>query len=122
MQRANQFRMVQLIVKLISPEKDVRGLVLALRSVMRGAQQTRGCSFAQIWLPAIEAGPVNYVEEWADAEQLRAQFGSERFLRLLALIETTADRPVVEFRKITNIYGLEYITTADTLPTLRSGV
>ena len=45
--------------------------------------------------------------------------GSERFLHLLALIETTGERPVVEFRTVTRIDGLEYISAAETKPSLR---
>jgi quinol monooxygenase YgiN len=104
--------MVQLIVKLVTPEGDVHELVHALRAVMRGAQQERGCSFAQVCLPAIDPGKVGYVEEWDDTGQLQEQFGSERFLRLLAIIETASEQPVVEFRIVSQSYGLEYITAA----------
>jgi quinol monooxygenase YgiN len=104
--------MVQLIVKLVTPESDVHELVHALRAVMRGARQARGCSFAQVCLPAIDPGKVSYVEEWDDAEQLQQQFGSERFLRLLAIIETASEQPVVEFRIVSQTHGLEYITAA----------
>jgi hypothetical protein len=80
---------------------------------MRGAQQARGCRFAEICLPANESMRVNYTEEWDDAKQLRVQFGSERFLRLLALIETAAEPPVVEFRTVSRTFGLEYISVPE---------
>jgi len=76
---------------------------------MRGAQQARGCRFTQIWRQASNARWIEYVEEWDDDGELRAQFGSERFVRLLALLETAIERPVVEFRVVSETHGLEYI-------------
>ena len=78
---------------------------------MRPAQQARGCSLAQIYRWANDDRRIEYVEEWDDAGELRAQFGSERFVRLLELLEMAAERPVVEFRAISETYGLEYMTT-----------
>ena len=77
---------------------------------MRPAQQAPGCSFAQIYRWANDDRRIDYVEEWDDAGELRGQFGSERFLRLLGVLETAAERPVVQFRVIAETHGLEYIT------------
>jgi len=77
---------------------------------MRPARQARGCSFAQIYNRPNDDLRIDYVEEWDDAGELRAQFGSKRFLRLLELLEMAAERPVVEFRVISETHGLEYIT------------
>ena len=76
---------------------------------MRPARQARGCSFAQIYNRPNDDLRIDYVEEWDDAGELRAQFGSKRFLRLLELLEMAAERPVVEFRVISETHGLEYM-------------
>jgi quinol monooxygenase YgiN len=77
---------------------------------MRGAQQARGCRYAQICREANETRRIEYVEEWDDEGELRGQFGSERFLRLLTLIETADEPPAVQFRTFSEIKGLEYMT------------
>jgi quinol monooxygenase YgiN len=101
---------VQLLVRLAPPPAVVDDVLYALRTVMRGAQQARGCRFAQICRQADETRKIEYVEEWDDEGELRGQFSSERFLRLLTLIETADEPPVVQFRTFSEIKGLEYIT------------
>ena len=103
--------MVQMLVKLSASPERVDGILDALRSVMRQAQQARGCDFAGVYLSATDRQRIEYVEDWGDGDDLRRQFGTTRFHRLLELLEMAADRPDVEFRVITAAHGLEYITS-----------
>lgn len=102
------FRMVQLLVRLVARPGEAPEVLKALRSVLRPATQARGCSFAQVYREANDSQRLEYLEEWDDPEELRQQFGSERFVHLLELLETAVERPVVEFRIITEKHGLEY--------------
>jgi quinol monooxygenase YgiN len=101
---------VQVLVRIVAAPGRVPDIVEALRAVMRPAQQARGCSFADVYRSASDSQQVAYVEEWDDAGELHAQFESERFHRLLELLEMAANRPVLEFRVISDTHGLEYIT------------
>jgi quinol monooxygenase YgiN len=105
-----EFRMVQLLVRLIVPKDGVHEQVHALRTVLWGAQQARGCRFAQISLPVDDGGQLEYVEEWDDEGELREQFGSERFVHLLGLLELATQPPLIEFRVFSATYGLEYVS------------
>ena len=100
--------MVQLLIRLVARPDEGPELLRALRLVLRPATQARGCSFAQIYREANHSQRLEYLEEWDDPEELRQQFGSERFVHLLELLESAAERPVVEFRIISEKYGLEY--------------
>jgi len=102
------FRMVQLLVRLVVRPDEVPEVLRALRSVLRPATQARGCCFAQIYVEANDSQRLEYLEEWDDPEELHQQLKSERFVHLLELLETAAEQPVVEFRIITEKYGLEY--------------
>jgi quinol monooxygenase YgiN len=101
--------MIQLMVRMLARPNGGPQLVTALRSVMRPAQQGHGCCFAQIYRPVNDDSRIEYIEEWDDPKELREEFASSRFLRLLEVLETAAEQPVVEFRIIAKIHGLEYI-------------
>jgi quinol monooxygenase YgiN len=101
--------MIQLMVRMVAQPNAGSQLVTALRSVMRPAQQARGCCFAEIYRRVNDDCRIEYVEEWENPRELREQFVSEPFLRLLEVLETAAEQPLVEFRIIEKIHGLEYI-------------
>lgn len=85
-----------------------------VRAVMRPAQQLRGCRFAQVYRWANAPERVDYVEEWDEAGELRLQFRTARFARLLEVLETAAAPPVVEFKDVSGTHGLEFIAAAGT--------
>jgi len=72
----------------------------------------RGRAFAQIVNSVNDERRVTCVEQWADGDQRRGRFGTERFTRLMALPEAAAERPVVEFRVISETHGLECVAIA----------
>jgi hypothetical protein len=68
-------------------------------------------SYGQSGAAAKEPLKVDYVEEWDDPAELRPQLSCERFSRLLELVEMAAEAPEVEFRWISETYGMDYIAT-----------
>jgi quinol monooxygenase YgiN len=102
---------MQLLVRLVAPPGRAQDVLHTLQAAMRPARQARGCSFAQIYRWANDDRRIDHVEEWDDAGELRAQFGSKRFPRLLEVLEMAAERPILEFRVISETHGLDYINT-----------
>jgi quinol monooxygenase YgiN len=105
--------MVQLLARLAAPRGRLEDVLEALQVVMRPAQQARGCRFARIYQEANDRQFLEYIEEWDTADDLRAHLGSVRFTRLLELIEMAAERPVLEFRVISETHGLEYVAESN---------
>jgi quinol monooxygenase YgiN len=50
-----------------------------------------------------------YVEEWDTSEQLERHMRSARYERLLALMETSAQPPILRYYVIAGVKGLEYL-------------
>jgi quinol monooxygenase YgiN len=84
-------------------------LVQALRVLMREARQLHGCAGAHLAADADEADGFWYHEDWLEVGALERELRTDRFAQLLALMETCAERPTVEFRVVTEIQGLEYV-------------
>jgi quinol monooxygenase YgiN len=106
---------VQLTVRLVAARERVDDLVATLQqAVMWPAQQMRGCRFAQVYRSAGDRRRVEYVEEWDELRELRQECRSERFTRLIEVIEMAAEAPDVEVRDITGVHGLDYIAAART--------
>jgi quinol monooxygenase YgiN len=81
----------------------------ALHASKREAQRVEGCIAVHIAADADRPNAFWYREDWLDVQALEAELRSDRFSRLLALMETCAKRPTVEFRLVTETRGLEYV-------------
>jgi quinol monooxygenase YgiN len=101
--------MVQVTVRLTAVSGRSHQLVQALHTLMRETLRRGGCSGAHIAADVDAADAFWYVEDWKDAAALEAQFTTDGFSQLLALIETAAEAPVVEFRVVSATRGLDYV-------------
>ncbi len=102
--------MVQLTLRLTAASGRARELVQALCVLMRQARHNEGCSAAHIAADATAGDAFWYIEDWDDVETLEGELRSDRFSQLLALMETSAQPPLLEFRMISETRGLEYVT------------
>ena len=50
-----------------------------------------------------------YTEEWVSPQALDSQLRSERFTRLLSVMESACKPPELEFRFVSETRGLEYL-------------
>lgn len=78
---------------------------------MRQALLDRGCSGAHIAADVTEADVYWYCEDWCGLEDLERQLKTERFVRLLGLLEIGPRAPLLEFRVIAETRGLDYVAT-----------
>jgi quinol monooxygenase YgiN len=104
--------MVQLSVRLTAASGRAHQLVQALHALMRQARQNEGCSAAHIAADATAGDAFWYSEDWPDVDALEAELSSDRFSQLLAVMETSAQPPLLEFRVVAETRGLEYVAAA----------
>ncbi len=52
---------------------------------------------------------ISYVEDWSSEEALREQVRSDRFSRLLELMESAMEPPQLEFELGNGTRGLDYV-------------
>jgi len=54
---------------------------------------------------------VFYLEEWASTDGLERRVASRNFRGLLGLLELAAESPLLEFRELARIQGLDYVAS-----------
>jgi quinol monooxygenase YgiN len=101
--------MVQLHLRLKAPPGRRPETVQALRALRFPAQLTGGCASSDICCELDDPDVLLYVEEWPGLEDFVREVHSDRFSRLLALMETAAEAPALEFRFVQQTRGLDYI-------------
>ena len=101
--------MVQVTLCLTATTGRAHLLVEALLGVMRRAKQSAGCSGAHLLTDVADNGVFWYCEDWHDARALECRVRGEPFAQLLALMETSAAPPTLEFRTVDAVRGLEYV-------------
>ena len=101
--------MVQLILRLkVAPERAT-AVVKALRAVMSAARWHPGWADAQVDRDLDDPHALHYREEWLTAGDVAREVGSDRFSRLLELMETAAEPPDLRFHFVSEVRGLDYV-------------
>jgi quinol monooxygenase YgiN len=81
----------------------------ALRVLAQQAGLNRACSATHIAADVDEPNVFWYSEDWQQIEALEAQMRTQRFCHLLALLESAPVAPLLEFRFVGEVRGLEYL-------------
>ena len=89
-------------------------MIQALNSLMLPIQLDRGCLGCHLYKDAGESNSLFYVEEWATQKDLEREIRSDRFTRLLSVMESSPKPPVLEFWFTWQTLGLEYIAKVRT--------
>jgi quinol monooxygenase YgiN len=103
--------MVRLTLMLTAPPGESWRLIEALRSLMVPTRREHGCVGCQLHLSTESSDPtrIQYTEDWSSEEDLREQVRSERFPRLLAVMEQASERPEIRFDVASGVRGLDYV-------------
>ena len=101
--------MVRLAVALAVPGRDTHPVVHALRLLASPTRVEPGCLGCRVWTEDSDEATVRYVEEWATEDAMRRRVRSERFTRLLEVLESARVAPRIEFDFVTETRGLDYV-------------
>ena len=92
--------MIRLTLSITAARGESWRLIDALRSLMVPTRRERGCLSCQLVLSSESSDParISYSEDWSSEEALREQVRSERFSRLLELMECASETPQLQFQ------------------------
>ena len=100
--------MIELRLSLRAHPRRTRPLVEAFQSLARLARLERGCVEIHLFTERGDSRHLCYSELWDAEDNLRSMLRSERFTRLMELMEMSAEPPTLDFRTIAAIRGLEF--------------
>ena len=103
--------MVRLTITLTAAPGESSRLLEALNSLTVPTQQEHGCFGSRLTVSSEAGNPscIQYVEDWSSEEDLREQVGSDRFPRLLAVMEEALVPPQILFDLPGGTRGLDYV-------------
>ena len=108
--------MVQLYLNLACKPGHAVEMVQALRSLSLSAQVGNSAVRCAVYTEVGSPDAVCYTEEWPGPDELQRRVRSAAFLRLLAIIETAAAPPTLEFRFAGEVRGLDYVEELRAVP------
>ena len=84
----------------------------ALHGLAVQARNTTGCLRSYIAIDFEDPDTLHYMEDWVDESSFRSQIRSDRFYRLLSLMQTAAVPPYFDVRLVSRSAGADYISAA----------
>jgi quinol monooxygenase YgiN len=102
---------VRLTITLTALPGESWRLLEALNSLTIPTRQGHGCFGSRLSVSSEAGNPscIQYVEDWSSEEDLREQVGSDRFPRLLAVMEEALVPPQILFDLPGGTRGLDYV-------------
>ena len=78
-------------------------------SLMGPVRVKAGCLACELYQAIGNEDVLVYVEEWETPEQLERHMRSARYERLLAVMEASAQPPLLRYHVVSAVKGLEYV-------------
>ena len=107
-----QDAMIQATVTIVAHRSQRKGVLEALRSLLGSTAGEVGCLRRHLYEDVEVKGSFTFVEEWATAADLHHRLRSATDLRLLQIMELSAEPPEVRFLEVAEAKGLEVVYAA----------
>jgi|ERR1700756_4633312 quinol monooxygenase YgiN len=104
--------MIQATVTIVAHRSQRKGVLEALRSLLTPASGEEGCLRRRLSEDIETKGSFTFVEEWATSADFQRRLRSASYLRLLQIMELSAEPPEVRFLEVTTTMGMEAIHAA----------
>jgi len=101
--------MIQLCVRMRAESHSQPNVVKALKSITMDAQLERGFIDGRIYQQVDDPDVLCLEHDWSTAGELESHIRSICFSKLLQIIETAPQAPVLEVHMISAVRGLEYV-------------
>ena len=92
----------------VAPEKR-NEILKSMRSTIGPTQAQQGCVDCRVHVDAVDPNVLTLIQTWQARADLERYVRSDLYLTVLAIIESSEERPEVVFRTISKTEGLEVV-------------
>ena len=101
--------MVIAVLEMTLPRGNEVATIGALRAFWDSTCARPGCTGGGVFQEAGGPATALYIEMWEEDAQLEAHVRSREYHRLLAIMETAAERPALRFNFVSETRGLAWV-------------
>lgn len=101
--------MVLSLIKMKAAPGRRQPLLEVLRYVEGQTRLKQGCADCAVYEERDQRQTILYVEQWRTREELDRHIRSDLYLRILAAMELSSERPEISFHEVSETKGLELI-------------
>jgi quinol monooxygenase YgiN len=101
--------MISMNLRIVPQPRRTAELIHALRLQMSRTESQPGCLQCRLSQDQEQPNIVFYQEDWDDWSEIEKHIRSDRFIRILELMELSTVTPVLSFCDIHETRGMEYV-------------
>jgi len=107
--------MIHACLKIVLPADKREEAMRIARSLLGPTSAAPGCVGCGFYADAQNENTLCYVEDWETEEDLQRHIRSDDYRKFLALIDLSGEPPELKFHRVSETYGIEYLSRVRSL-------
>jgi quinol monooxygenase YgiN len=107
--------MIHVSLKVIAPSDRREEALRIVRSLLGPTSAEPGCVNCSVYTDAQNENTLCYVEDWQTEEDLQRHIRSDDYRKFLALIDLSSEPPDLKFHRVSETFGIEYLSRVRSL-------
>ena len=102
--------MIHASLKVVPPAERREETLRIVRSLLGPVSAATGCLNCGFYTDAQDENVLCYVEDWETEKDLQRHIRSDDYRKFLALIDLSSEPPDLKFHKVSQTFGIEYLS------------
>jgi quinol monooxygenase YgiN len=107
--------MIYARLKVVPPAERREEALRIARSLLGPTGAAPGCVHCAFYMDTQNENCLFYVEEWQSEDDLQRHIRSDDYRKFLALIDLSSEPPDLKFHRVSETFGMEYVSRARSL-------
>jgi len=107
--------MIHVSLKVMPPADRQEEALRIVRSLLGPTSAAPGCVHCGFYTDAQNENTLCYVEDWQTEEDLQRHIRSDDYRKFLALIDLSGEPPDLKFHRVSETFGMEYVSRVRSL-------